>query len=60
MGRFSEEESRGFGESIQKWNVFREALAITFPTAILHIDYTFVHIALLTNLLVRCPLLVTV
>ena len=26
-----------------KWNIFSEALAIEFPTAILQIDYTTVH-----------------
>ena len=50
----------GFGESILKRNVFSEALAIAFSTAILKIDYATVQIALLTNLLVECPLLVTV
>lgn len=50
----------GFGESILKRNVFSEALATLFPTAILQIDYTTVHIALSTNPLVWWPLLVTI
>ena len=50
----------GFGESILKRNVFSEALATLFPTAILQIDYTAVHIALSTNPLVWWPLLVTI
>ena len=43
-----------FGESIRKRNVFSEPLTIAFSTAILqNVDYSTVHIALLTNLLVR-------
>ena len=51
---FIEGGSRGFGESKLKRNVFSdsEALAIVFPTAIVQIDYTNVHITLLTNVLV--------
>ena len=54
MLSFLEGGSRGFGESKLKRNVFSdsEALAIVFPTAIVQIDYTNVHITLLTNVLV--------
>ena len=42
---FTEGGLREVGESILKQDEFSEALAIVFPTAILQIDYTSVHIA---------------
>ena len=55
---FTKEESRWFGDCILKQNVFSEELAKSFPSNCS--NKATEHQALLTNLLVRCLLLVTV